>query len=571
MVFGVCRRVLGDWHLAEDAFQASFLVLARRAADISPPGAIAGWLHGVAYRVAKNARRLALRRIQHERTTTESFPEPGVIITQPDWELCAAIDDELRKLPGKYRDLLVACDLEGRSRAPLAEALGIPEGTLSSRLTAARKMLAGRLARRGVAPAVVASIASGNVVFASEVPREAIVTAARIASNAYGTVPEAVSALASGAIRAMYIRALLPYAVLTLLVSLTLGVATAIPPIPPASTPHKPVILPPVVVPTHIAAQKEPEPQPLPKGPNKLLVYLSGHLTLVEPDGVAARKVSEDRADYHPGDALLSPDGKLIAYLVQVAEAPGENRDPRQKLYVRGVYEKEPGTDMGVECQTFVWSPQGTEIACTDVVAASDKKMKNIHQIINVKTKEKTILKLPEDHVLTDWSRDGKHFLTTRIKDLEKRDATIHLMNKDGTEKKVLTDSKQICVLGKLSPDGKQVLYMTISLPPDTEQPPPATQPKREIHVMDIATGKSSRVGDQPLNGEIQSYCWAPDSKKIAYSWREIHTGKTEDNINKETESFLVICDPDGKNQKTIVTEKGKGQWVITIGHIDWR
>jgi RNA polymerase sigma factor (sigma-70 family) len=565
MVFGVCRRVLGNWHMAEDAFQASFLVLARRASVISPPSAIAGWLHGVAYRVAKNARRLALRRIQHERTV-ESFPEPGVNATEPDRELCEAIDAEVRKLPGKYRDLLVACDLEGRARAPVAESLGIPEGTLSSRLTAARKMLATRLTRRGVAPAVVASIASGNAVFASEIPRAALAAAARIASNVSGTVPDAVSALASGAIRAMYIRALFPYAMLALLTSLTLGVAVAIPSQQSASNPQQPVILPPVVVPTYVAAREEPKP--LPKGPNKLLFYRAGHLTLIDPEGIAYKNVSEDRADYHPGDALLSPDGTKIAYLVKVKKPPSEKSAPQRKLYVRGVYEKEPGKDMDIVCEVFAWSAYGTEIACCEFEDAPNRKVRTTHHIINVETKEKSLLKLPEDHILTDWSRDGKYFLTTHIEHTEKP-ATLHLMNRDGTEKKALTDPKQSSAIGRLSPDGKRVLYHTVTPPPKGME---GTKPTiRELTVLDIATGKSTRVADQPLNGDIQSYCWSPDGKKIAYSWREAHEGKPEDLVNKETESFLVVCDPDGKNQKTIATEKAQGPWIITIGHIDWR
>jgi RNA polymerase sigma factor (sigma-70 family) len=567
MVFGVCRRVLGDWHLAEDAFQASFLVLARRASDISPPSAIAGWLHGVAYNVAKNARRLALRRIQHERTSnTASFPEPAETTTRSDWDLPGVLDDELHKLPCKYRDLLVACDLEGRSRAPVAEAMGIPEGTLSSRLTTARKMLAVRLARRGVAPVLVASILAGDAVFASEIPRSALASAARMASSSSDTVPEAVATLASGAIRAMTTRALLPYCLLVLSTSVTLAAVTTLPPNPAVLDTQTPVILPPIVVPVHVAAREEPKP--LPKGPNKLLFYRSGHLTLVDPEGIAYRNVSEDRGDYHPGDALLSPDGTKIAYLVQLAKAAGEKSAPRRKLYVRGVYEKEPGTDLDIECQYFAWSAYGTEIACCQFEDGPGKKVRTTHHIIKLETKEKTPVKLPEDHILTDWSRDGKYFLTTHIEDTEKA-ATLHLMNRDGTEKKVLTDAKQFSVIGRLSPDGKRVLYHTVTFPPkDTEK---TRQPTRELVVLDIATGKVTRVEDQPLNGELQSYCWSPDGKKIAYSWREVHVGKPEDVVNKETESFLVVCDPDGKNQKTIATEKAQGQWTISIGHVDWR
>ena len=150
MVFGVCRRVLGDWHLAEDAFQAAFVVLARKAAAVSPPGAVAGWLHGVALRVAKDARRSALRRFNRERPT-DMPPEQSTQTTPDDAEFQGVLDDELQLLPGKYRQLLVACDLEGRPRQPVAESLRHPGRTLSSRLTTARKMLANRLAKRGIA------------------------------------------------------------------------------------------------------------------------------------------------------------------------------------------------------------------------------------------------------------------------------------------------------------------------------------------------------------------------------------------------------------------------------------
>lgn len=88
------------------------------------------------------------------------------------------------------------------------------------------------------------------------------------------------------------------------------------------------------------------------------------------------------------------------------------------------------------------------------------------------------------------------------------------------------------------------------------------------MKVLDLATGKIIAVEDLPLNGEIQSYCWSPDGKRIAYAWREQHAA---DGANKETESFLVVCDPNGKNAKTIATEKAPGQGSINIGHIDWR
>ena len=72
-------------------------------------------------------------------------------------------------------------------------------------------------------------------------------------------------------------------------------------------------------------------------------------------------------------------------------------------------------------------------------------------------------------------------------------------------------------------------------------------------------------------NAEIQGYCWSPDGKRIAYTWRQLHDGKPEDVIDRETESHLVTCDPDGKNQQTILSEKGQGQWHVTLAGVDWR
>jgi len=152
MVLGVCRRVTGDAHDADDAYQATFLVLVRRAAAVWPRGQVGNWLHGVAYRTAVEARKRSERRCLRERPT-DPLPHPAVEPPAPqDWR--PIFDHELRQLPAKFRIAVIICELEGRSRRDAARHLGVPEGTLSSRLAAARRLLADRLARRGVAPAV---------------------------------------------------------------------------------------------------------------------------------------------------------------------------------------------------------------------------------------------------------------------------------------------------------------------------------------------------------------------------------------------------------------------------------
>jgi Tol biopolymer transport system component len=110
------------------------------------------------------------------------------------------------------------------------------------------------------------------------------------------------------------------------------------------------------------------------------------------------------------------------------------------------------------------------------------------------------------------------------------------------------------------------VLFGSVQAPPEE-----GVLPRVELIMLDIASGKTIRVGELPMNGDVGSFCWSQDGKQIAYTWRERHDGKPDEVSRKETESHLVICDPDGKNPKTIASEKGAGQWDITIGHVDWR
>ncbi|OWK41837.1 High-affnity carbon uptake protein Hat/HatR [Fimbriiglobus ruber] len=149
LVLGVCRRTTGHREDAEDAFQATFLILAAKAGRLTHPDRLANWLYGVAYRVARRARRTAARRRARE-VQVKTFPDPPARSTDPVSDWGPVVDDELAALPDWYRSAIVLCDLEYASRADAARLLGIPEGTLSSRLAAGRKKLAARLARRGV-------------------------------------------------------------------------------------------------------------------------------------------------------------------------------------------------------------------------------------------------------------------------------------------------------------------------------------------------------------------------------------------------------------------------------------
>src|SRR5262245_49736137 len=141
MVWGVCRRVLGNYHDAEDAFQATFLVLVRKAASIASPELLANWLYGVAHQTALKARATTAKRRARERQVTD-MPEPGVTDHDLWRDLQPLLDQELSRLPDRYRVAVVLCDLEGKTRKEAARQLGVPEGTLAARLARGRVLLA---------------------------------------------------------------------------------------------------------------------------------------------------------------------------------------------------------------------------------------------------------------------------------------------------------------------------------------------------------------------------------------------------------------------------------------------
>src|SRR5262249_26795173 len=146
MVWGVCRRLLGH-HDAEDAFQATFLVLVRKAASIAQRELVGNWLYGVAHQTALQARRTAGRRKAREVQVTE-MPDTEAVQQDQGPDVRPILDEELSRLPDHYRAVIVLCDLEGRTRKDVAVHLSCPEGTVASRLVRARALLAKRLAGR---------------------------------------------------------------------------------------------------------------------------------------------------------------------------------------------------------------------------------------------------------------------------------------------------------------------------------------------------------------------------------------------------------------------------------------
>jgi RNA polymerase sigma factor (sigma-70 family) len=201
MVLGVCRHILGDEHAADDAFQAVFLVLARRAGSIHSPDLLAPWLHGVAVRIARKARRRADQRRCREKSEVEMAhvespgdgPDPRPIRA----EEAAAVHEEVGRLPERYRHAVVLCHFEGLTHAEAARRLGCAPGTVGSLVSRARDLLRGRLARRGLSAGALVMADSLEPRTATAAVPPALERATIRAALSYATRPAAVAGIAS--------------------------------------------------------------------------------------------------------------------------------------------------------------------------------------------------------------------------------------------------------------------------------------------------------------------------------------------------------------------------------------
>jgi RNA polymerase sigma factor (sigma-70 family) len=209
MVLAVCRRLLRHVQDAEDCFQATFLVLARKAATVKNRESVGSWLYAVAYRIALEAKAVHARRRAQERQLHHDMPHPEVLPPESqDWR--PWLDRELNHLPQKYRAAIVACDLEGRSRKEAARLLGIAEGTLSSRLARGRNLLAKRLAPYGLSlsgAALAAAICDSAAL--AQVPAALIAATAKaallVAAGNITAVSASSAILMKGVLKSMFL------------------------------------------------------------------------------------------------------------------------------------------------------------------------------------------------------------------------------------------------------------------------------------------------------------------------------------------------------------------------------
>jgi RNA polymerase sigma factor (sigma-70 family) len=354
MVLGVCRRLLGNAADADDAFQAVFLVLARRAGALSAPS-VAGWLYGTAVRVALKARTREARRRAREQKAALMRPDATDPNTNTDWaDLRTVLDEELQRLSARYRDPIVLCLLEGRSREEAAKVLGCPEGTVNGRLARAKELLRTRLARRGVVCSVSALTALLSANGASAVPVELVRTTL---STVAGTAPAGVAALAAETGSGWGRLALATVAGLTAAgVLLAFGSWFRVEPIPPIKPP----------------APDHPTAVSFAHGSEVLALAVSGSglvatagpgpdVRIWKADGTLAAKCSL------PGGAcavVFAPDGKTVAAAgydgtVRVWEVPSARPEG---LAATGTL-RHTLAGHGDSAQAVTFSPDGSQLA----------------------------------------------------------------------------------------------------------------------------------------------------------------------------------------------------------------
>ena len=530
MVLAVGRRVSGDAHLAEDVFQAVFLVLARRASDVKPGNAVRGWLYGVAVRTAKEARAIAARRRARETPVSHVPDRPAPTADPPDADALRALDEEIGRLPEHLRAAVVLFEIDGLSRQAVAERLGIPEGTLASRLGKARKVLAARLRGRGVTVPIAGLVAACSSGATAAVRPALVVAAVRMSAPGLIPIPALVAELARGACRTMFMKTML---VLGFMVTAVAGLMTASGAPQDRGVPTKPPV---VAAPATDLASAPQKAKP--SSPNRIFITGDNGLVSVDPDGKDEQKL--DVPESAKFWAVPSPDGLKVAYLVEsadekigsylaVADIGGRARASRFRFPTKIGY------------LSFCWSPDGTRIhACTGMEGVKGVQ----HYRLDLKGMTPLPLDILKTRTVDEWATDGKSLVTSEVGNGDQWEPkSVHLVDLDGKEKNVLAAPKEgWAVNGRLSPDGKRLLVGHDS----------------GLAIVDVGRPETLKpVADGPgEHVERDEYGWSPDGKRIVFR-------RQKGTLDKPGDVELVVADPDGKNAKVIRKTKEDGIWKV--------
>jgi len=288
---------------------------------------------------------------------------------------------------------------------------------------------------------------------------------------------------------------------------------------------------------------------------DRLLIWKEGGLASIRPDGDDLKWVTEmdvkKGVTYYPFPRL-SPNGQHVAYRINKKDKVGNETF---KYLVKGLDEPGPGRELDVAGRggVFGWSPDGNKLLVA--IVDSEKPERYSNWLFDLRTMQKTSLKMPEGHLIRDWSPDGKWFLTTYTAAKKNGDITsrrLHLVKIDGSESTEIGDPNQDVLLGYFSPDGMKILFdvrREVTLP-DEISGQIHVERHGQLHVLNLRTGKARPVTLE-MDRDFVGFCWSADGKKIAY-------------CSQVEGRRLVTLDVDGYDAKTIMT----GHNLVLL---DWR
>ncbi len=543
LVLGVCRRVVPDAHLAEDAFQAAFVVLARKASEVRP-ATLPHWLYGVARKVALRARTMAGRRAKRE-TLTAAPPEVAALPPEPDDT--AALDAAIADLPAVYREAVILCELSGVSRTDAATRLGIAEGTLSSRLAKARKLLAAALSRKGIGLPAVLAVAIPPALFGATV---------RAATD---HAPAAVSALADGVTRLMLLSKLKRPALAGLVTLVAVGwLAIRL-------------------------SQPEPAVAAEPKdaadaGILWMLHAGAGELIGHTPDGKKVRTVKLAAGVIDDGIFLgISRDGRyaILAAAKGVVPAGREAgvtalKGGKLTIHLRPLFDGDTPAETGIpvdhrttvvrghDGQTlFVTRPLGDRVPTPDEMpklsdfgSSSVTRDTTAYDLTTLKGVKLPLLpdsfRRVEQCPNGDWVLEvvDPGYTTAGI------DSEYYLLVKGETKPKRVT--KDMCQRGYCAASSDSSRLLVSRMDPHATG---VNASYNTLHVIDVRTGKVKRIDADEKTLWCRGF-WSPDGKQIAYQRQDYERIQVNPKGSRRegVAGALIVCDPDGRNPKTVLT-----------------
>jgi RNA polymerase sigma factor (sigma-70 family) len=557
MVLRICRESLHDWHEAEDASQATFIVLARKASSIQKLDSIASWLFGVACRVAAQARAKAARRRRHEQQSAKLAGAKLVDdndLRVPWFELYEEID----RLPERLRGPLVLCYLKGYSQSEAAARLGCPVRTLQNRLARGQDRLRSRLTRQdlddlaGLRAAPIGPRGASVPVLAAWLEttvRAALDTAHH--APAATAISASLAALTAGML-GMTLRARLKsiVAVGILVGALAVGMGLLVHRTAGAP-PRDPRAVGTAGAPSPAPQADDPPPAEQERTPE--IIVRAAEIAGLEDNGLTGiiaidPKTSKWRPIFKGlsiGPGPVSPDGRFIVYS-SLGPDPDADQvgiwvyDMTGETAPRRIFERK-GTPR--------WSNHGQKVVISAPVGQTWGSFETWR--VNADGTGRVKLPIPETDLVLDCARDGRWLATRTMSAEAAHKGRLTLVHPDGTGARNLTEGSandDLFSIFRISPDGRSVAYVEIKTVNEIRH--------SRLFVVEI-DGKNRREIPAPLPpGITAAVCWSPDGLRLALNLLDSRT----------KEGTIALVDLDGSNFQKLPLPPGR--WNILI--CDW-